>query len=305
MRRGASLAIIYFVFASIAYKVNHENKKLILFFPGIAIFFLTIAAPIQFDGSLVTIAWAFEVILLVAGGFNLKNHAMRQFAWVLLGIVTIRLIAVDSYKPISEKSFIVIFNERFLTFMVGILSFFVVYRLYLKYKYLFEGQKLKATAITLFLINFLFLWNLSMEVSVYFYHQAEAQITRVEYPSCVGKYNSRNSVLCQQEQDKYYSAQTLAREQAKKIKSVSNVFLTILWALYAIVLLAFGIRGRNRLLRLMGVGLFGIVIVKLFLYDLQSMGGIYRIVSSIALGVVLLSASFAYNKYKNEIKEIM
>ena len=299
------MAVIYFVFASISYKINCENKKLILFFPGVAIFFLTIAAPIQFDGSLVTIAWALEVVLLVAAGFNLKNYAIRQFACVLLGMVVARLIFIDSHKVILVEDYIMIFNERFITFMFGIFSFFVVYRLYLKYKYLIKGKELKVIAITLFLVNFLFLWNLSVEVSVYFDNQIKTQIAMVEYPSCAKSYNSRNSIRCQKEQQEYSSLQALNYEKTKKIKNANSTSLTILWAFYAIALLAFGIQGKNRFLRLMGIGLFGVVVAKLFLYDLWSMGGIYKIVSSIALGIVLLSASFVYNKYKDKIKEIM
>ena len=303
------MAVIYFVFAYISYQLNPEDKKLALFFPGLSIFFLTIAAPIQFDGVWVTIVWAIEAMVLVRGGFYLGNYAMRHFAWILLGIVSFRLIFIDKHETTLGADYIMIFNKRFLTFMVGVISFSVVYYLYSRYKDLIKGKEVKAMAVALLLMNFLFLWNLSAEVSIYFNDQIETKITRAVYPSCLKEYDSRGrrieSVRCDQEQQEYHSLQRLNSEKIKKIRGVNSTSLTVLWALYAIILLAFGIQGKKRLLRLMGIGLLGIVIAKLFLYDLWSMGGIYRIVSSITLGVILLSASFAYSKYKEKIKEMI
>lgn len=299
------MAVIYFVFAYVSYQLNPEDKKLALFFPGLSIFFLTIAAPIQFDGVWVTIAWALEAVVLVRGGFYLKNYAIRRFAWVLLGIVAFRLIFIDSHETVLATDYIVIFNKRFLTFMVGVISFSVVYYLYSRYKDLLKGKEVKAVAIALLLMNFLFLWNLSAEVSVYFDNKIETQITRAVYPSCLTRRGHIESVRCNQEQEEYHSLQQLNSEKIKKIQEVESTSITILWALYAIILLAFGIRGKNRLLRLMGIGLLGVVIAKLFLYDLWGMGGIYRIVSSVTLGVILLLVSFVYNKYKEKIKEII
>ncbi|MFH1564565.1 MAG: DUF2339 domain-containing protein [bacterium] len=59
------------------------------------------------------------------------------------------------------------------------------------------------------------------------------------------------------------------------------------------------------MVRLGGIGLLSLAILKLFFYDLWGLGTLYRIISSISLGVALLSISFAYQKYKDKIKEII
>ena len=49
-------------------------------------------------------------------------------------------------------------------------------------------------------------------------------------------------------------------------------------------------------LRWQGLVLFGITTLKVFFSDLSYLSGLYRIASSIALGVVLLIVSFLYQR---------
>lgn len=303
------MAMVYFIFAYVSYQSNPEDKELAFFFPGLSILFLTISAPIQFDGVWVTIAWAIEAAILIKAGFMLKSYSLRFFSWILLGIVVVRLIFIDSYETIPLQDYALIFNKKFLTFLVGVMSFSAVYYLYSKFEALIANEESKAKAVALFLANFLLLWSLSSEVSAYFNNQIKAQKMTAIYPRCqesdyVGGYYVKNSP-CIAQWDQYNAQQSANSKNIKDIESKKNASLTMLYGFYAIILLAFGIREKNRLLRLMGIGLFCLVIAKLFFYDIWNMGGIFPIVSLIALSIIMLSASFAYNKYKEEIKEII
>ena len=51
----------------------------------------------------------------------------------------------------------------------------------------------------------------------------------------------------------------------------------------------------------MGLILFGLAILKVFLYDLSNLEMGYRIVSFIVLGIIALLGAFLYNKYKEYI----
>ncbi|MCK5320249.1 DUF2339 domain-containing protein, partial [Candidatus Parcubacteria bacterium] len=51
--------------------------------------------------------------------------------------------------------------------------------------------------------------------------------------------------------------------------------------------------------------LLSVAILKLFFYDLWSLGQLYRIIASISLGMVLLGISFLYQKYKHVFNEII
>ncbi len=50
--------------------------------------------------------------------------------------------------------------------------------------------------------------------------------------------------------------------------------------------------------RHLGLVLLGIVVLKLYLYDVWLMTAFYRISAFVALGVLLLAASFIYSRFK-------
>ena len=72
--------------------------------------------------------------------------------------------------------------------------------------------------------------------------------------------------------------------------------LSLTWTLYATALMTVGVRQASSALRWQGLGLFGLVVGKVFLYDMASLERVYRIVSFMALGILLLVVSFLYQR---------
>jgi uncharacterized membrane protein len=70
--------------------------------------------------------------------------------------------------------------------------------------------------------------------------------------------------------------------------------LSVAWALFAMALVAIGLKADDRPARFTGLILFGIVAVKVFLFDLASLDMIWRVLSFLSVGAVLLLGSFAY-----------
>jgi uncharacterized membrane protein len=83
---------------------------------------------------------------------------------------------------------------------------------------------------------------------------------------------------------------------AGRIEWTMQVGLSVLWTLYAAAALAWGFIRSLPALRYAALALFGIVIAKVFLVDLSSVQTVYRIVSFLILGVVLLGVSLLYQK---------
>jgi uncharacterized membrane protein len=77
-----------------------------------------------------------------------------------------------------------------------------------------------------------------------------------------------------------------------------QIGLSIIWGLFALALVSYGIWKKQKYIRLAAIVLFIITILKLFLYDLAGSGTITITVSFISLGVILLLVSFLYNRYK-------
>lgn len=66
----------------------------------------------------------------------------------------------------------------------------------------------------------------------------------------------------------------------------------------AAIEMALGMRYQNKLLRFIALGIFGIVIVKLLVFDLWKMAAIGRIIVFILLGIILLAVSFFYQRLR-------
>ena len=75
-----------------------------------------------------------------------------------------------------------------------------------------------------------------------------------------------------------------------------HLALSLLWTAYASALIALGVRRESALLRWQALVLFGLVVVKVFLYDSSYLERFYRIISFFILGLVLLVVSFLYQR---------
>jgi uncharacterized membrane protein len=88
---------------------------------------------------------------------------------------------------------------------------------------------------------------------------------------------------------------------ASDLENMKQLSLSGVWLLYSISLMGVGIWRRLRSLRVIAFVLFGVTILKIFIYDLSFLETLYRIFSFIGLGVVLLIVSYLYQHYKGVI----
>jgi uncharacterized membrane protein len=79
-------------------------------------------------------------------------------------------------------------------------------------------------------------------------------------------------------------------------------FVSMGWAIAAIVLLGTGFVTKIRTFRLCGLALLLLTLGKVTLFDLAGVETIYRILSFIVLGLILLLASFAYTRYRKTLE---
>jgi len=84
--------------------------------------------------------------------------------------------------------------------------------------------------------------------------------------------------------------------------SVETVTISILFAIYAVILVSIGVATRTAINRISGLGLIGFVVVKLYIFDVWQLGRIYRISAFVALGALLLATSFLYSHFRTLIE---
>lgn len=94
------------------------------------------------------------------------------------------------------------------------------------------------------------------------------------------------------------SSELLSWLALSNVNDGSRLALSILWGLYALYLIVWGLTKDFAFLRISGIVLFGVTLAKLFLYDITGMSTIGKTIVLIILGALLLIASFIYNKRK-------
>lgn len=72
---------------------------------------------------------------------------------------------------------------------------------------------------------------------------------------------------------------------------------SVAWLLYAGLLLALGILQKRSVLRYASLGVLLITVVKVFLFDMGDLKGLYRVASFLGLGLSLVGIGYLYQKY--------
>jgi uncharacterized membrane protein len=75
-----------------------------------------------------------------------------------------------------------------------------------------------------------------------------------------------------------------------------EMMLSASWVLYAASLVVLGMRKKYAPIRYFAIVLFGIALLKVFLIDLETLGGVYRIAGFVVVGLILLVVSFLYQR---------
>ena len=86
---------------------------------------------------------------------------------------------------------------------------------------------------------------------------------------------------------------------------VSGSMLTVAWGIEGVALLIAGFPLSDRVLRVSGLTLFMVCVLKLFLYDLRHLETMYRILSFIVLGLMLVSVSWIYTRFHDRVQRYL
>ena len=96
-------------------------------------------------------------------------------------------------------------------------------------------------------------------------------------------------------------SQNWTRYEGGGIGWTTQVGLSVLWTLYAGLALAWGFLRSRPPVRYAALALFGLTVLKVFVVDLAAVKTVYRILSFLVLGVVLLGVSLLYQKAHRQV----
>ena len=72
------------------------------------------------------------------------------------------------------------------------------------------------------------------------------------------------------------------------------MYISVMWAVYGAALMTVGFWRKNKILRYIAIGLFALLLVKVFILDTKTVKSVYRIAAFLATGVTLVGVSYLY-----------
>lgn len=225
---------------------------------GAALFFITLIFPIQFDREWITLGWALEGLALIWLFRIVPNRGLRYVGVGLLCLAFVRLALNPAVLEYHRRTPTPIWNWYLYAYGITILCLCVAAWLFRPPR----ATSFERVAPTLLnslgaILTFLLL---NIEIADYF------SIGPTLTFSFTGNFA----------RDMTYS---------------------IAWALYAFALLLIGMRKKTRWVRYSGVALLALTLAKLFLHDLVNLGPLYRIGAFIGVAIILIVASFVYQRF--------
>ncbi len=213
---------------------------------------LILAAPIQFAGYYITIAWALEAAAIAWIGTRFAEERAINASMVIFLLVlgSLLLTGSASYPGSGNR---LLLSVRFLTFTVSAASLLAAAR------WIAAGRRALATYLCGLGVM---LWGLCLEATEW--------ARRVASP--------------------------------QDFVSVASTSISVLAAAYAVLLVAGGVARRSPVTRVAGIVLIGLVVLKLYLYDVWLLPQFYRMAAFAILGVLLLAMSYLYSRFRASIE---
>ncbi len=235
-----------------------EDRGRLALVAGVALAFLTVAIPLQFEREWLTLGWALLGAALAWLWGRIPHRGLVVWSLALFGAAFVRLAlnpAVLSYHPRAPAP---IWNWYLAVYTVAAASFFAGFRLFRRTE---RGPYEEAVRLLPAFGTSLLFVLLNLEIADYF---AEGQA-----PS----FHVLSSSLAE------------------------GLAYTLSWALFAIALLVTGLLVKSRRARVAALVLLVVTILKCFLHDLALLGGLYRVASFVGLAACLAAVAVLLQRF--------
>jgi hypothetical protein len=229
-------------------------------FGGVALLFITLIFPIQFERQWLTVAWALEGAALLWLFHRVPHNGLRATGAVLLVTAFVRLALNPAVLADHARSEVPILNWYLYTYGLTTAALFVGAALLARPRAHVFGLNAPAVLNTLGTVLVFLLLNI--EIADYFSAPGTGTLT-------------------------FQFSGNFARDMT----------YTIAWSLFALALLLISMWRQLRPGRYATLALLGAAVVKLFFHDLARLDSLYRIAALLAVAVVAIVASFAYQRF--------
>jgi uncharacterized membrane protein len=257
-------ASLFFGMANFLSRRHPENLEPFVLLLAKGLLFLIVTVPLLFSGHWVTLFWAVQVVVILWAGLRLHNRWLCYGALALLLLAVGKLLFYDYGEVFALNSEPLAYTRGFSTLLVErwLTLAFVLGAL-------FSSAAMLRTADPV-----LGWWQPTATAWLYGAFMALLfLVLTIEV-----------SALC-------YDHARQARFAA----------ISVLWTLFSIALILLGFVYQQARMRLVALGLFGVTVLKVFLWDMANVSTPFRIVSFVVLGLMLMGASYLYYRYRGSL----
>ena len=263
-----ALAALYLGLGLAALRERPEAALLVRTTLGLAAVFLTIAIPVRLGLHGITLAWALEGLLLLGMGLRYQSALARAGGYAVLTLAVARLLV--RHLPLhGTDPFTPVLNAPFGTWL-AVIAAVAAAALMSRRTQPLAVDRVVSIAFSVAALVLLFAL-LSDETTTVFSHAATAALRRHDMA---------------------------AFEQAHLR---GRFGLSLLWTVFATSLLAGGLGLRSRPLFYAGYGLFAVTAVKVVLVDTATLHTLYRMLSFLALGLLLLAGAYLNLRFRERL----
>ena len=261
-----ALAAVYLALNRLRSKSSDAagEQNLRLMHLALAVGLVTVAIPIRLESHWITIGWFVEAATLLWVGERIESDLLNVFALAALVLGVARLLLFDNFNTVQ-----LVVNMRMVTYgiaiaVVGLVAYGASKR--------DDDTARTIGSLAVVAMNALALRGLSLEVADYYSRQlASAQ-------SAAGNWRAANWT------------------QIHSVEIARDFTYSALFMAYGAMLMVVGFWRSSAFVRWQALLLIAATTVKVFIYDTSQLDRIYRILSFVVLGVLLLAISFAYQR---------
>ena len=237
-----------------------QRTDILAWYAGVALFFITLIFPIQFDHEAWTLGWALEGAALCWLVRRIDHPALSKIGLGLIAIAFMRLALNPEVLSYHVRSGLPVWNWYLYTYLIAAASCaFAAKELPLHHT---KVGEIEARPVLWSFAGVLLFCLLNIEIADAFTPQGQRYVL-IEFGG------------------------NFAR----------SMTYSIAWGLFALVLIIVGLWKRSAGTRYAGIALLVVTLAKLFLHDLASIGQLYRIGAFFIVAVIALTASWLYQRF--------